>query len=98
MHSYYFLYIDLKYKCTCSCPDSVTLSTMNNCVGFPIGSIANSYATYSTGRTTAITTTITSAKLISIILNTTDRLYLLTIQETIEQYRYQLIRHVVLLI
>ena len=43
---------------------------MNNCVGFPNDTVANSYTTYNA---TAVTTTITRPNGISIPLNTTDR-------------------------
>ena len=59
-----------------TCPHTYTLglsvaSTMNNCVGFLNGAIANSYTTQ-TGTSTTISTTITRA-LVSITLNQSDQ-------------------------
>ena len=44
-------YSDITNKYTFSCPRTITLglgalSTMNNCVRFPVGTVANSYTTY----------------------------------------------------
>ena len=72
-------YSDITNKFTFSCPRTTTLglgalSTMNNCTGFPSGTVANSYTSNTTYNATTLTTTIQRANLISITLNTTDRL------------------------
>jgi len=69
-------YSDLTNMFTFTCPHTYTLglnvaSTMNNCVGFLNGAIANSYTTQ-TGTSTTISTTITR-NLISITLNQSDQ-------------------------
>ena len=69
-------YSDITNKFTFTCPHTYTLglsalSTMNACVGFPTGLVANSYTTQ-TGTSTTISTTITRA-LVSITLNQSDQ-------------------------
>ena len=58
-------YSDITNKFTFTCPHTYTggvsaVSTMNACVGFPTGLVANSYTTQ-TGTSTTISTTITRA-------------------------------------
>ena len=72
-------YSDITNKFTFTCPHTGTLglsalSTMNNCVGFPNGTVTNSYTTQ-TNTSSAFTSTTTRPGLIAIYLNTNDRLY-----------------------
>ena len=60
---------------------------MNSCIGYPTGLSANAYTTQTAGTSTTLVTTIIR-NLISITLNLTDRLRLLTIQLLTEMYKY----------
>ena len=72
-------YSSITNKFTFPCPHTGVLglaasSTMNNCVGFPNGTVANSFTTQ-TNTSSAFTSTTTRSGLIAMYLNANDRLY-----------------------